>query len=536
MRMIRQMGPILAAGLLCGCLQVNDELTLQPDGSGTVRLETRTAASDELTSGVAASSLFGGSGERVYPPLNDKEARLFFPANAFSLKVDEQSAGEGKVVSIEAAFKDINALLASPYGRAHQLAVRVEGGSVLLRARHGGEAVARVAESAAAGGSSPDSWPGLEDLAKKKGELRFAFRVTLPNPIAAANGIKDGKTAAWAADRASCQSDAAFSDRMAGVLEAGCDADGVSFAPVTPPRLGLLPFAELAAGTTSNAVPAVDTNKIAAAARFVPCALHVTRSVDLSGEGSGRESRALLVGAVVLPADLAPPEWGTPKLEEVVDAKGRDLMLKEEDEGMARIPSVLRHLDGRDAEEEEEDVPRKSSAEERHEVVLTFRAPEWNVKEIARIRGVVPLQYFGASEVVKLSHAVPASLVADVSKPETPMRSLDSARGPVTDARLTELGLSVQVQMAVAQSGMTMISLETAGEASLTDAQVFDNDGHPWPTTLVRSDAPGGEERSHQLMVAGRPKPPFSLGLLVSRVGAVVPVPVLLEKVPVSGP
>jgi hypothetical protein len=88
--------------------------------------------------------------------------------------------------------------------------------------------------------------------------------------------------------------------------------------------------------------------------------------------------------------------------------------------------------------------------------------------------------------------------------------------------------------MAMIQSGMTMVSLETGGGmAALVDAQVFDVDGRPWPTTLMQSESTG-EDRSCHIMVAGKPKPPFSLALAVGGVGASVGVPILVENVPIG--
>jgi len=77
--------------------------------------------------------------------------------------------------------------------------------------------------------------------------------------------------------------------------------------------------------------------------------------------------------------------------------------------------------------------------------------------------------------------------------------------------------------------------LETGGgKAGLRDAQVFDAEGRPWPTTLVEDTSSGLGNRSSQILVTGQPKPPFSLGLVVSGLGASVPVPLLVEKVPVG--
>jgi hypothetical protein len=430
-------------------------------------------------------------------------------------------------------------LLASPYARAHQLSLKTNNGALLLLALSGGSTAAQAASFKPEGEMAAFQTPGMEEAQKKKGEMRFTFRITLPNTATAPTGVRAEKTVTWSVERAKCKDDEEFASRLGGVLEASCKADGLKFSAVTPPRLGLVPFAQLAAEKAAPSVPPPDTNKVVAAARFIPCALHVTRVLDISGEGSGQMSQAQLTGAILLPPDLMPQRWGQPKLEEAVDAKGKSLMPKDEDEAMMFRSQLFESLGMADVPESGDDqntddkASPKGAGEKPHMITLSFKAPEWKVKEISKIKGVVDLLYLGGSEVVKLSNAVPASFVMDMSKRSFSDFSFDNDRGKVSDARLSELGLSLRVQMAMVQNGMTMITLEAGGaKAALVDAQVFDADGHPWPTTLTQADAGAGEERSCQLMVAGKPKPPFSLALAVGGVGASVGVPILLEKVP----
>jgi hypothetical protein len=377
----------------------------------------------------------------------------------------------------------------------------------------------------------------MDEAQKKKGEMRFQFRVTLPNAVSEANGPRGGKSVTWTVERANCKDDEEFAARLTGVLEASCSAEGIKFSPVTPPRLGLLPFGELRAGAMAAATALPDTNKILAAARFIPYALQVTRTLDLSGEGSGQASQAQLSGAILLPAGLAPQRWGEAKLEEALDAKGNSLMPKEEENSFSRMSHYERFDTSDQADKDESDEPttRKDAAEKPHLITLNMKAPEWRIKQIAKIKGTLDLQYLGGTEVVKLSNAVPASLVMDMTKRTSLDSRFDSSRGQITDGRLTALGLSVKVQMAMVQSGMTILSLETSGgKATLVDAQVFDAGGHPWPTVLLQSDSTGVDEQSCQIMVAGKPKPPFSLALAVGGVGASVALPILVENVPVG--
>ncbi len=537
MKAIQRWVPILGLIFLCGCFQVQDELTLRPDGSGTVMLTLQTSLPDELLEMLGMSSRYGGGGASFYPPSSEWEARRFFPAKDFALKVEQKSADTGKALTIEAKFKDLNRLLASPYGRAHQMILKTNGsGALTLQALSGGSILAQAAQAKPEEtGRVATDFPGMDEAQKKKGEMRFLFRVTMPNAVTAANGAREGSTVTWAVERAQCKDDEEFAAKLSPVLEASCSAAGLKFNPKGPVRMGLLPFGQLGAGAIAATTALPDTNKIVAAARFVPCVLHVSRSLDLSGEGAGQPSEARLTGAVLLPEELAPQRWGQPRLDEVVDAGGKSLMPKEDADSMmsrmVRYESFGReNVDGQEADDEKNETGPKP-----HILTLSFKAPEWKVKRIAKIRGMLDLQYLGASEIIKLSNAVPAALVLDMSKGSGSSYGVESERGQVTDPRLRELGFALRVQMAMVQSGMTMLSLETGGgNAALVDAQVFDVDGKPWPTTMIQAEGAGGEERGAQLVVAGKPKPPFSLALELGGVGASVGVPIVLENVPLG--
>jgi hypothetical protein len=154
------------------------------------------------------------------------------------------------------------------------------------------------------------------------------------------------------------------------------------------------------------------------------------------------------------------------------------------------------------------------------------------VKEIARIKGSVSLQYLGTAEVLKITNAVPASLIMDTSG-RMDFSVFGGERGSVSHPRLDALGLSLRVEQAMVQLGVMMLGLEAGGDkASLVDMQVFDAEGKPWPTTFHKQGA-FEEKQSYQVIVGGRPKAPLSLGLIVSGVGASVDAPISAEKVPI---
>ena len=378
---------------LCGCIKTKDELTINADGSGTVRIETLSSLPPELSEGMDSQMNGLGGGTTIYPPLSEAAARKFFPGKDFTVTVKQQKADNGEVTTVtEVEFKNINALLASPYGRAHQLSVKIANGTLTVKGISGMEAAARYAEMKDDNGMDMGMVPGLADLQKKKGEMRAEFRVTLSNGIAAANGTKDGKTASWIVERAKSKDAEDFARQLGVVCEASCPADGVKMSPVTPVRMGLLPFTELSAGAGADTGAAVDTNKVAAAAKFVPYGLSVTRTLDLSGAGGSQESAAQLTGAVVMPQELAPPKWGEPKLDEVVDAKGNDLKPATEDD--QRGFSMRNRYSGSDNGDDEES---QTNQIQQHVVTIGFRPPDWKVNEIARIKGSISLQYFGGA-------------------------------------------------------------------------------------------------------------------------------------------
>ena len=186
----------LAALFLCGCFQVQDDLTLQADGSGTVKLTLHSNLPEELV-GMLGMSPYGSGTAPMYPPANEAEARHFFPGKAFVLKVEQKDAAEGKSLVVEAAFKDINALLASPYGRAHQLALTTnQNGTLRLRALSGGETLAQAAvtlnhELNNAGAIIKLQLQLMQRFMSSSGSCRPAVHVVQPTQRHASKGAAD---------------------------------------------------------------------------------------------------------------------------------------------------------------------------------------------------------------------------------------------------------------------------------------------------------------------------------------------------------
>jgi hypothetical protein len=290
----------------------------------------------------------------------------------------------------------------------------------------------------------------------------------------------------------------------------------------------LQPFAQLTPGAGASKAPGPDTNKIAAAAKFIPYSLTVTRAVDLSGQGGMNESGAQLIGAVVVPPEFTPQKWGEPALQEAVDAKGNNLKPKPSaDDEFGGIRSFGLE------EGADEDAASNTASELRHLVVFSFRPPDWKVKEIGRVKGSVALHYFAGAEVVKLTNAIPANWI--MTEAQALGGGMDMTEKHLNSPRLGELGLAITLEEGMVENGMTMLQMAIKGsKGALLDAQVFDADGKPWPTILHSENSGMADESSCQVMVAGSPKAPLSLAFAASGAGSTVEVPVLVEHVPLT--
>ena len=512
---------LVACGLLCGCFDVEDELTIKPDGSGSVVLKLRTSA-PRGNPGPPRIHFEDDEGPALYPPVNESEAGRFFPRKEFTVTVEEP--GQEGSLTVRAAFKSVQALVNSPYGRAHQLLLQgTNAGELSLTAIPGGEAMARAA--------CVDPGTDLKDLAvadpaaliRKRQEMKFVFRVRLPGLVTRSNGQHQDQAVTWSFARAGSKDDAEFLARLAERVTATCQWN-TPLAVTNPVRLALTTWTNLADGVAQLAAGAPAADAIVAAAKVVPETLRVGRLVDLSGSGGfgGQGNVAQLTGYVELPPALAPQKWGAPKLTEATDNLGNSLLINATDDGLGA--SDFRYRYGL---ANSEGSRRAATPASRQPFTLAFRSPEWKAKTIATLKGEIELTYAGGVEVVKLSNAVPTNAIV-AADPESMTRANVRQRA-ITDPRLSRLGVSLVLQSGMVMQGGTLLMLESRGKAPLLDFQVFDKDGRPWPTAFAATSG-----TALRVIIPGKPAPPLSLALAVGAGGTGVKVPFAFEQVPVA--
>src|ERR1051325_10786429 len=303
---IRMLLPRVAAVALCGCLDYTDKVTINPDGSGVVQVEARTTAPMEMFD-MLSMGVMSEDNTTPFPPLTKRAAVKLFPAKDFEVSVADKSGdSETNHVVVEAKFKDIAALLNSPYAARRALSLKIEGDKLVFKAKSGFEW--------GQGQSIEDFVGNMQNMfsagqnVDTNGLVRFQFEVVLPGAVAESSGAaQSGNSAKWVVDKSKLDPKQMIA-KMDEALRATCPAAGIKFKPVAPIRLALENFNDL----PTNAVKAtatIDAEKVKAAAKFVPYSMHVTRTLDLSGAGGsgGQENAAVFTGAIILPAALTPP-------------------------------------------------------------------------------------------------------------------------------------------------------------------------------------------------------------------------------------
>ncbi len=513
----------IAAALLTGC-HVQDHLTINADGSGSVQIETRWMGPHEQI----LTWRHQGGGEAphlMYPPKTEQEALALFPGDDFEVQVKTDTADGEPVTRVTATFQDVNALLKSPYARAHSLTLAIDpkdSGRLVLRARTGIEGIGTFEsvsdEDLAQSGLSLDA-DERKQLIEKTG---FVFKVTLPGDAkvnAKADFITiDGRTVTWSHARSKTDNAAQFSDQLSRVMSASCPATGVTFKPVTPPRLALDAFAELRSAQYGETGDPVDAASVRKAARFVPLIAKVTRTFNLTGQNRIGENRAMLIGAVVVPMKYKPLRWGKPKFTHVTAAGGANLLQKVDEGRFARRFGVGDFGWGMDEESQDkaEDVAKI--------VQVPMKVPPPEVTSIASVKGSIAMHFGGALHVLKVKDAI--KTVADQA---AGFGVGFSERAPLNDAALKDLGVTIQVMGAARQRGFTMLMLQMGEDGAVVkDIQVFDKDGKVWPTLYVKQNTHA------QVLVLGQPQPPLSLALLASGGGPRVELPIELTNVPLT--
>jgi hypothetical protein len=535
------------ACLAAGCLEIKEHLTIRADGSGTLALEVHSAFTPEDARKHAHLG-HSGEGRIVFPPLTKDHAMKLFPGDAFAVDATEGSGKDGRpTMLVKVTFKDVNALLAGPYGEAHALALWRDGEQLRFAARPGLLQAVLFSDSDKTeffGRTKPRLFQAL----KSKNQMRAELTVTLPNAVDSSNG----KVAKASATRRVLRSEAKDADALIKLcmepLLATCPAAGIRFAPVTPPRLGLLPFDELKAGPAQGVPTPPDPAKVVAAARFVPHMLKTAHSFYLPGREPAPEERkksgerlheaaADLVGTIELPKALAPDHWGQVQIDEVADDAGMDLKFGQEERRHLR-----RTRSGWDRTVERE-ASRATDAAVRHPLWLRFRPPGPKAKRIARLRGSVELEYFDDYQVVKLPNAIPQDWVGRRDKDG---RRVGGGGGPkkLDPPLLRQWGIEISVLRAEQEAMRPSrrerrkttfwFHVNAAAGARVLAFEVFDARGMAWPKIPWHLDMLGRVDSDH-FAVPGAPEPPFSLALLVSARSVKARVPIRLQNLPLGG-
>jgi hypothetical protein len=495
---------VVVATLLCGCFQVEDNLTLNADGSGSVNLTVSIATMD------------GNYSSSLYPPLSEQAVHQLFPEKDFKVATEAAVQDDGStLLTAKAAFKNIEALLNSPYAKAHALNLKVETNTLHVHAISG---MAWIAQRAA--GTNLEAMTrgiaGWNSIQKKSNEMRFSFKITLPKPVlAASGGNTEGQTASWSVE-ASKKSLTEAAQILSAPLDATCSAEGLAFAPKPIVRLNDMAFNDIPAGSIieSNS-SAPDVQAVIKAARFEPQKLNITRTI-LYNSSVGGENQAVLQGNLVLPREMAPLKQQHPILTEARDNLGNDLTPRATSSSsrMERMQSF-----GSPAK-------KPTGKEYRQPINLNLKIPDWKATEIEKLEATVNLEYFGGQQRIKLTNALRSEWV---------LANTQSYQAhSILDPQLSSLGIKMYCNDGRRGMGNPFVSLNvTSTDTVLMDIQVYDASGKPLPQ-LRDSESDSGAQSQFTIELPQGITGPFSLVIQVKGSKTIVPIPIHLEHIPVS--
>jgi len=524
-------------GMIVGCVKVKDVLTLNADGSGSVDIETVSYLGD-FAGGMDFSGEMLSSGQPPYPPIFPGAAKQLFPPEDFTVKVEQKKTAAGEPMTVvKATFKDVNRLLASPYAKAHSLWMGLDAQKLTVKALTGLQTLSTVE-------SMPNTeefmGPGIraKDIKEKMQKLHVDFAITLPAAPKAEGAVVDGNTATWTVDRAAINDAAKTAIALRTAMTASCAADAVKFKPVSPVRLDLAAFADLKEGPTGEKVPAMDTEKVRAAAKFAPLFFQSTRGFDLAGEGYHQESQASLMGVMVLPVTLAPQTWGRVELTEATDDQGASLVPKEKQNDYDRWGYM--NMGRRMYAGLGPDGKPKPQTEVRHVIAIPMKPPLPSVKALRQVQASIELRYPGIQHVIKVKSVVKtpppppegkkAAVGVIVGRQIEPQGNEETV---LSHPKLDEFGVKLSINGVWSRMGTMSISLRRSGRgALLTDVQVFDAKGNPWPTFSHGMDG-DADDYSTDITVTGQPEGPLSIALVVDAGGPTVKVPIVLHDLPI---
>lgn len=193
---------VLWALCLAGCLQVEETITLLPDGSGTLELSyaVPAATAEELESAFADEGANGSSGGEG-GGLNFDEAAIreeFKELESFGVTLESVSSGktaDWETMRMKVRFTSLDGLARTPLMSDRAMTLKKErGGSYILRQTS--------ATAAAAGGTPGADDPEMEQMIRDmmKG-FKVAVRINTPGKVLDTSAPEhDNGSASWVFD------------------------------------------------------------------------------------------------------------------------------------------------------------------------------------------------------------------------------------------------------------------------------------------------------------------------------------------------
>jgi len=488
---------IFTALALCACFDVKEHLVIHPDGSGSLSIEVKTDSDLYEVTADLGSDRWLSEARLNYPPTSMESMKVLFPGESF---VIEKAPDDKTTLKARVKFKDISAILNSPYAAVKSMDLSVDQGRLHMRTRTGfdGMAACRMADKLK---NHPQFGPMMTEMCANTDDAAYLFQVTLPAEAESQKGDAAGTKVTW--NFSNGQAESADPDFTA-VIHASCSAKDIEFAPRGAARIDLRHFSALVSGKTHLRADLPSAADYRGQLRFQPLELLVTNSFAYTASPI-LTNRASLAGVITVPADLAPDQWGPVRLLKARDSDGTDLLFpvkKGPESAESQNPDWF-------------DAGKVNSAESdqvHHPVTLQFRPPAWNSKAISLLSAKLDLVFYSSESIVKIENAVPENIIRDQTRPDSVEAGHRKSKRIIAP-ELEDAGIELFVEDAVDMGMALMVLVKTRAPHAVIEAiGFFDRQGQPLPGIVSDSQSEWGDDRQgFMAILPGRPDPPLSM-------------------------
>lgn len=508
------------ATMLTGCIKVNDTLTINPDGSGSIVLKGEVAVGtpNSMIRNPNFNQQIPSSPLLNYPPHKDYMVNVLFPSDIFTQQKCEITADENKTsFSVHVTFTDINALLKSPYAEIHSLRISKSERNIECLSRSS-LALLQLMKNNALKKSAMESGNMTATEANallQKDAIHVSFSIVMKEAPLESNGVIAGNQAEW-----SVNSKEGFDQAMAALnttRSARWPKEALTITPVNPIRLNLASFQQLEEKEYAFG-KAVDEQARIKGIRILPYILQSQLSYAYQSNYFSGSNNTTLMFFLIEDKSLNIQHLNKPVINEARDNVGSDLVMKADQDSN----------DSYDYPPNKEILP---DGRKLYQLSVTLRPPAFHASSLPICRGTIPAVFESTNTVIKCSSILQKD---QIKKGSLRYSGREPIGIPLEHPMLRNAAVDISLTASSPESGIIQIEFNNGErQDSISSAQFFSADGSPCPTLAMTTPY---ENESAKYLLPADVTFPLSLALVIRTDAKSVDIPFTFTNLPLTTP